>query len=360
VTDLTRHSSRGRLPEDETRAEGNQSSGAWGDLKTRPRDPDVRPDGSVEPSSVDVARLVAHTDLFCRAFGPHGAVASDEAAVARFDVLCRALSRAEADGLDDRTIRAIVRPAARLLGGVPIIRRVQTWPRGRACDHVSMDMLWTCGSASDLEAQTALLGRCVLNRPVLAWMRERVLWRQHVLATCVRPSMRVLFAGCGGGRELATACVKHGFSLVLADEDDEALDKARARVPHALQPHIVHASLADLPQVIPEYGPFDLILWGDVIDVMPDVAVETLIRRMSALLAAGGQMALGGLTANRMCRAWMHHLADWRVHYRSAADLGVLLTGIAHTQPDLRMRVTHERAADGGAFAGVFFGKRGV
>ncbi|GIV80633.1 MAG: hypothetical protein KatS3mg050_5027 [Litorilinea sp.] len=92
--------------------------------------------------------------------------------------------------------------------------------------------------------------------------------RNQALVYLARPGGRLLEVGCGSGVVLATLAPQYD-QVVGTELSSNRAQAARQRLAHLANVEIVTGTLEDLLALNPE--PFDVILWADVIEHIPDV-----------------------------------------------------------------------------------------
>lgn len=107
----------------------------------------------------------------------------------------------------------------------------------------------------------------------------------------IRPGMRVLDAGCGGGRNLVYL-LREGFDVFAVDEDRQAITYVRemaAALAPALDPEQIRVDAVERMS-FPDAS-FDVVISNAVLHFARDDAhFEAMVREMWRVLAPGGML----------------------------------------------------------------------
>jgi methionine biosynthesis protein MetW len=103
------------------------------------------------------------------------------------------------------------------------------------------------------------------------------------LASLITPNARVLDVGCGTGSIAETIRDQRAATIVGVEPDGERVHRAIAR---GLSVH--HGILT--PEVVSQYGPFDFIVFADVLEHLPNPAEIVLIAKQG--LKPGGSVVV--------------------------------------------------------------------
>ncbi|MEY2806005.1 MAG: class I SAM-dependent methyltransferase [Planctomycetia bacterium] len=152
----------------------------------------------------------------------------------------------------------------------------------------------------------------------LATMRRRAAILQP------RPGERVLEVGCGGGTFLAAA---RELGAVVQGVEPSAIAAARA-MERLAGARVHHGTLADRAD---DGARFDCIAYIDSLEHVRDPRAE--LRRASALLAAGGRVAIltqdvSSVAARLLGARWPHYKQPEHLHHFSPRTLGALLEDV--------------------------------
>ncbi len=256
-----------------------------------------------------------------------------------------ALDDCRTAGLTRVDVHDIVGPLRELLRRSPLVHRLQTWPRGYPGDFETVE--WLCDATNRAEPGTTAWGveHFCVHSPIAQQHRNKVALQADAIAAVVvtRPDARVLSIGCGGCRDLREIlpilqCAPDA-SFTLVDGDAAALAFATSRlatledrcrfvqghVPRTLSPARVG-------------GPFDLVVAGGLFDYLPDRwAIETL-RRIGALLRAGGKVLLSNITSPNPYGPLISCLGAWELIERTDDDLVRLLKAAGFDEADVSIR----------------------
>lgn len=125
----------------------------------------------------------------------------------------------------------------------------------------------------------------------------------------IRPGMRVLDAGCGGGRNLVYL-LREGFDVFAVDEDRQAITYVRemaAALAPALDPEQIRVDAVERMS-FPDAS-FDVVISNAVLHFARDDAhFEAMVREMWRVLAPGG-MLFARLVSNIGMASSLEHVA---------------------------------------------------
>jgi extracellular factor (EF) 3-hydroxypalmitic acid methyl ester biosynthesis protein len=250
------------------------------------------------------------------------------AALHRFAAAARAC---EIAGIPGERMRAYVEPLRTLHGGSPLVRRLQTWPRGYPGDFETVE--WLCEGRNRADAATVpwAIEQCAMQSPVAQQHRNKVGLQARAILSAILHSTdaRIASIGCGGCRDLSLIQDYVPASrgrFVLLDADRDALAFARERLaPIAGRCEFVHGRV---PRALPKlraHGPFDLVVAGGLFDYLPDAWAIATLEGVRGLLRPGGRVFLSNIARGNPFRTWMEYLADWRLIERTAEEMTRLL-----------------------------------
>jgi SAM-dependent methyltransferase len=249
-------------------------------------------------------------------------------AAAAIHRLLAAVRAAELGGAAAEALRAVLAPARALHAASPLVRRIQTWPRGYPGDFETIELL--CEGAAG-GGQAHPLERACLATPPAQQHRNKVAWQaqQLLAAALARPGARLLSVACGGSRDVASIAPSlrgRGVALVLNDADPDALAlssrrAAAARAAVTTVPGDVFRAVRKLARL----PAFDVVVAGGLFDYLDDRSATWLLSRLRALVAPGGALCFTNLAPGSPYAGWLDHLAGWTMIYRDEAAVTRLL-----------------------------------
>ena len=213
----------------------------------------------------------------------------------------------------------------------PLVKRLQTWPRGYPGDFETVE--WLCDAtnrAGDARVPWAI-EQCALQSPLAQQHRNKVgLQARAILATVLaNPQARVASVGCGGCRDLSLIedyLPATSGSFVLVDADADALAFARARLPKLSDRcEFVRGRVPRGLAKLRGNGGFDLIVAGGLFDYLPDTWAVATLSAMHGLLRPNGRVFFSNMAQGNPFRLWIEYLADWRLIERNETDVRRLL-----------------------------------
>jgi extracellular factor (EF) 3-hydroxypalmitic acid methyl ester biosynthesis protein len=146
--------------------------------------------------------------------------------------------------------------------------------------------------------------------------------------------VRVLDVGCGPCRDVSeflAFCSPNLFQFTCLDQDEEALDYARALCKDCLD--AVDFQLSPILRFSSEQ-PFDLIWCGGVFDYLADQVFILALRRLIRFVADDGQIVLGNFSPANPTRPIME-FGGWRLFHRTESELVTLAVDAGSRKEDV-------------------------
>jgi hypothetical protein len=223
-------------------------------------------------------------------------------------------------------------PLHRLLLESPFTRRAYQKPRGYAGDAVLMD--WIYGLArpdDDLSPLGGMLYGYEFDSPCFQSVRTRraVLAREIDTVAAARPGARVLAVASGHLREIewSRAARSGAVTIMALDQDGDSLacvDQAYGGYPVST----MRATVGDLLRRSPHLTDIDLAYAAGLYDYLPEDLGRTLTTALFRRLAPGGRLLIANFTPATQDAAFMETFMDWRLIYRTPAEVRALAGGI--------------------------------
>lgn len=250
-------------------------------------------------------------------------------------LLLRAIADCERAGWCQERIADAVRPARDAHAASPFVRRLQAWPRGYAGDFETVEYILDRRNFAPPESFAYWIEQHALESPIAQQHRNKVRMQAREMEKVARSryasgrTARLLVIASGGAADVALvqdelACL--GASIVLVDQDADALAFARNRLP-ALSTRVsaVCRNVVRGLASVRSDGPFDLVLAGGLFDYLPDrVAVGVLQYTRERLLAPDGHVFFTNIGNDNPFRRWIEMMGSWNLIHRSPCDLARL------------------------------------
>ena len=215
--------------------------------------------------------------------------------------------------------------AAGLVAEDPYTARALAKPRGFAGDAAMLDFIYT-GHAPEGTSET---GQRLLKATTRSSSGLSVIDRRDRLAAALRTvaternEARVLAIACGHLREAQelTPDERSNLAEIIAlDQDALAIELVKREHPVA-QTTAIQANVRDLIAGRLSFQDLDLVYAAGLFDYLSDGVCVRLLGRMIDLLAPGGRLLVGNFSPVNWGRAYMDTFMDWRLIYRTPADL---------------------------------------
>lgn len=207
-------------------------------------------------------------------------------------------------------------------------------PAGFAGDHETIQLVYRQRPAGR-DRVGRLIDAVVLAMPMAqaVFNRRRLLAEEirRTRATCDRQPVRITSLACGPAEELRDVLLPANpgrvpLSVTLVDIDPTALEYARGRLEatgagqriRARRCNLIKAATGRRPLELPAQ---DLVYSAGLIDYFEDDLVVGLIDAAHGWLAPGGRLILGNFHPRNPDRAFLDHVTEWPLIYRTEADM---------------------------------------
>lgn len=212
----------------------------------------------------------------------------------------------------------------------PFTRRAYEKPRGYAGDAGLMDLIYGM-TAEDLSPLGGMLYGYEFDSPCFQSVRTRraVLAREIDSAAAARPAPRVLAVASGHLREIEwSRAARAGRVEILAlDQDRESLDRIHAA--YGDYPvRTIPATIGDLLRRTVRLEGIDLAYAAGLYDYLDADLGRALTATLFRTLAPGGRLLIGNFTTATLDAAFMETFMDWRLVYRTPAEVRALADAI--------------------------------
>lgn len=247
-------------------------------------------------------------------------------------LLIRAIADCERAGWCQERIAEALRPARDAHAESPFVRRLQAWPRGYAGDFETVEYILDRCNGAPPESFAYWIEQHALESPIAQQHRNKVRMQAREMVEVARArydagrTARLLVIASGGAADVALVqdeLADLGASIVLVDQDADALSFARNRLP-ALSTRIsaVCRNVVRGLASVRSDGPFDLVLAGGLFDYLSDrVAVGVLRYTRERLLSPDGRVFFTNIGADNPFRRWIEMIGSWHLIHRSPCDL---------------------------------------
>lgn len=214
---------------------------------------------------------------------------------------------------------------AELLREDPYTARALEKPRGFAGDAKLLDLIYD----GVPPVNTGRLGRALFAATASSSSGLSVVDRRDRLTNAIRqtgqshPGARVLAIACGHLREAERLTREDRASISAIDaldQDARALETV-GNGDHAGLVSVLHGSVRDMIAGRISLHRYDLAYAAGLFDYLSDFVAVRLLRKMLEVLTPGGRLLVGNFTPGNWGRPYMDTFMDWRLEYRTPADM---------------------------------------
>jgi len=224
-------------------------------------------------------------------------------------------------------------PLHRLLLESPFTRRAYEKPRGYAGDAVLMDLIYGLTSpAANLSPLGGMLYGYEFDSPCFQSVRTRraVLAAEIDAVAARRPGAHVLAVASGHLREIewSRAARSGAVTMTALDQDCDSLGCIDRDYRH-YSVATMRASVGDLLRSSVHLKALDLAYAAGLYDYLDDGLARVLTSALFRKLAPGGRLLIANFTPATYDAAFMETFMDWRLIYRTPAQVRALGSSIA-------------------------------
>jgi extracellular factor (EF) 3-hydroxypalmitic acid methyl ester biosynthesis protein len=253
---------------------------------------------------------------------------------ARFERVLAAVSAAVVGGAEPAKLSRALEPVRCAVAQSPLVRRLQTWPRGYQGDFETIDAIVSRrnrlppGTFAHAAEQWALdCAPCEQHRNKVAAQAAII---ERTLA--VQPAARILSVASGPNcdvRRMAATITRSEALLVLNDSDPDAIAFSRGQFSQTLNARCawVQGNVFNRVRQIEEQGPYDLIVVGGLCDYLTDRQCSWLLNQLTRMMAPASRLFFTNIADGNPYRICMEHVTAWRLIERSAASLCSFVNG---------------------------------
>ena len=223
-------------------------------------------------------------------------------------------------------------PLHGLLLESPFTRRAYDKPRGYAGDAVLMDLIYgLTPPGHDLSPLGGMLYGYEFDSPCFQSVRTRraVLAREIDAVAARRPGAHVLAVASGHLREIewSRAARSGAVTITALDQDCDSLGCIDRDYQH-YSVATLRATVGDLLHRSPRLKELDLAYAAGLYDYLDDDLARLLTTALFRKLAPGGRLLIANFTPATYDAAFMETFMDWRLIYRTPAQVRALGSAI--------------------------------
>jgi extracellular factor (EF) 3-hydroxypalmitic acid methyl ester biosynthesis protein len=274
-------------------------------------------------------RPVHETDALDAAFS---AIMAGNAATA-LDELRTSLARLRGllspERWSETVLTARRHPLCKVLHEDPFTLRCYAKPRGYPGDAVAIDYVLNARSSPPARARVAQIHHYMIQGSFARALRFRRDYFARMIDEAAlggRAPISIFAAGAGHLRELGEArTAKQGriARFVAFDNDPQNLDVVRKE--HAGIPlEARQGSLRQLVEGRHDFGPMNLVYCSGILETLPQVSAQGLVRTLFSMLAPGGRLVLSNFLPGLPDAALLEIFFDWRMTLRNQGEIFAL------------------------------------
>jgi len=209
----------------------------------------------------------------------------------------------------------------------PFTRRAYEKPRGYAGDAGLMDLIYGMTPGEALSPLGGMLYGYEFDSPCFQSVRTRraVLAREIDAVAAARPTPRVLAVASGHLREIewSRAARARTVEIVALDQDRASLECIEAA--YGCYPvRTLAATIGDLLRRSVRLEGVDLAYAAGLYDYLDADLGRALTATLFRTLAPGGRLLIANFTTATLDAAFMETFMDWRLVYRTPAEVRAL------------------------------------
>ena len=143
------------------------------------------------------------------------------------------------------------------------------------------------------------------------------------------------------------------YDFTLLDQDNEAIDEAKAEVARLSDVHgeqvraeFVRASVRTMlrsKDLVANWGRVDFLYSMGLFDYLTRPVAEAVLRRLYELLAPGGQLVIGNFHVDNPTRTYMEFWMDWVLFYRTEDEFLGLADSLEGAEASVIFEETHSQ-----------------
>ncbi len=218
----------------------------------------------------------------------------------------------------------------------PLTERAYFKPRGYPGDAVLLDLFYGEDGVRPFVDEATPLGQEIYRYTSAGMAATALRRRKDVLATMIdqvsdTPSeTHIMTIGCGHLREaaLSRAVQQRRIERFLAvDRDADCLRVVREKWgPFGVE--IKESTVNELIAATPDLGTFNLVYTAGPYDLLSRPAAIRLTNALFEATRPGGLLLVSNFLGGIKDAGYMEAFMDWRIHYRDAAEMFALTSGL--------------------------------
>src|SRR5688572_10647181 len=228
-------------------------------------------------------------------------------------------------------------PLCKVLHEDPFTLRCYAKPRGYPGDAVAIDYVLRARGGAPAKARVAQVHHYMTQGGFAGALRFRRDYFARMIDEAVagsRAPIAIFAAGAGHLRELGEA--RSGRDARIArfiafDNDPQNLDVVRKE--HAGLP--IEARQGSLRQLVEgrhDFGPMNLVYCSGLLETLPQVSAQGLVKTLFSMLAPGGRMVLSNFLPGLPDAALLEIYFDWRMTLRNQGEIFALAAPLPKEQ----------------------------
>jgi extracellular factor (EF) 3-hydroxypalmitic acid methyl ester biosynthesis protein len=277
------------------------------------------PDGSPAPETVALDAALVEIDR-----GDGGAALEKLRSA-----LATLRSRATPERWSEVVLAARRHPLCKVLHEDPFTLRCYAKPRGYPGDAVALDYVLNARPGGTPEARVAQVHQYMTQGAFARALRFRRDYFARMIdeaASSHREPIRVFAAGAGHLRELGAARAGREGRIgrfVAFDNDPQNLDVVRRDHGALVEPR--QGSLRQLVEGRHDFaGAMDLVYCSGVMETLPQVSAQGLVKTLFSMLSPGGRLVLSNFLPGLPDAALLEIYFDWRMTLRNQGEIFAL------------------------------------
>lgn len=220
-------------------------------------------------------------------------------------------------------------PLCKVLHEDPFTLRCYARPRGYPGDAVALDYVLNARAGGTPEARVARVHHYMTQGAFARALRFRRDYFARMIdeaAAARRDPIHVFAAGAGHLRELGAARAERErriARLVAFDNDPQNLDVVRREHGSAIEAR--QGSLRQLVEGRHDFaGSMDLVYCSGVLETLPHVSAQGLVKTLFSMLVPGGRLVLSNFLPGLPDAALLEIYFDWRMTLRNQGEIFAL------------------------------------
>ena len=209
----------------------------------------------------------------------------------------------------------------------PYVGRAATKPRGYAGDAELIDFAYDQLPPAGISQRARDLFAYSTGFQASEGVRQRRNYAEHMLGEAWASGKKICALACGHLRESDPLIGKDLTNVTAVDQDPLSL--AKVRETHGVRINLAEANVMHyLRSTAKSQQRFDLIYTLGLTDYFDARAMSLFHKLTRACLAPGGKIVVANFLHGHFAVGWMDAVMDWRLIYRSEAEMEAHATEI--------------------------------